>query len=156
CCLVGQTREIAPADKVLYSLRDVTGTVESIPLITASILSKKVPEGISALIMDVKCGQGAFMKTPADARLLADSLVRVGRQLGLQTEALITDMNVPLGHAVGNSLEVIESLEVLKGRGPADLEGLAVRLAAHMLMLGGVAANEPDALTAVRDALTSG
>ena len=139
CCLIGQTREIAPADKVLYALRDVTATVESIPLITASILSKKVAEGINALVMDVKCGQGAFMKTRRDARELAESIVRVGRQQGLKTEVLITDMDVPLGRSVGNSLEVIESLEVLKGRGPADLEGLSVKLTAHMLLLGGIA-----------------
>ncbi len=156
CCLIGQTREIAPADKVLYALRDVTGTVESIPLITASILSKKVAEGINALIMDVKCGRGAFMKTREAARQLAESIVRVGRQQGLKTEAIITDMDVPLGRAVGNGLEVVESLEVLKGRGPADLEGLSVKLAAHMLVLGGVAADEAAAEKAVRDALTSG
>src|SRR5450432_3902592 len=120
-CLIGQTAEIAPADRKLYALRDSTATVESIPLITSSILSKKLAEGIDALVMDVKVGRGAFMKTMPDARALAESLVGVGRANGLKVEALITSMEQPLGRAVGNTLEVIESIETLKGNGPDDL-----------------------------------
>jgi pyrimidine-nucleoside phosphorylase len=156
CALIGQTAEIAPADKVLYALRDVTATVESIPLITASILSKKIAEGISALVLDVKCGRGAFMKNRADARRLAESLVAIGAANGVRTEALVTAMDVPLGRAVGNALEVIECLETLKGRGPPDLEALAVRLAARMLLLGGIAPTPAEADAKVRAALTSG
>jgi pyrimidine-nucleoside phosphorylase len=156
CGLIGQTAEIAPADKVLYALRDVTATVESIPLISASIMSKKIAEGIDGLVLDVKCGRGAFMKTRDDAGRLAESLVSIGRANGVRTQALVTAMNAPLGRAAGNALEVIECLETLKGRGPADLEALSVRLAAGMLRLGGVAATDAEAEAKVRDALTSG
>jgi pyrimidine-nucleoside phosphorylase len=156
CALIGQTAEIAPADKILYALRDVTATVESIPLITASIMSKKIAEGISALVLDVKCGRGAFMKTPADARRLAESLVATGTANGVRSQALVTAMHVPLGRAVGNALEVIEALETLKGRGPPDLETLSVALAARMVLLGGQAATLDEAETRVREALTSG
>jgi pyrimidine-nucleoside phosphorylase len=156
CALIGQTEEIAPADKILYALRDVTATVESIPLITASIMSKKIAEGISALVMDVKCGHGAFMKTRSDARRLAESLVATGNANGVRTKALVTDMNAPLGRAVGNSVEVIEALETLKGRGPSDLEDLSVALAARMVHMGGQAASLVEAETKVREALTSG
>jgi pyrimidine-nucleoside phosphorylase len=156
CALIGQTSEIAPADRKLYALRDVTATVESIPLITGSIMSKKIAEGISALVMDVKCGRGAFMKTRADARRLAESLVATGAANGVKTAALVTAMDVPLGRAVGNSLEVIECLETLKGRGPADLEALSVALAARMLLLAGAAADLPQAEAKVREALASG
>ena len=156
CALIGQTAEIAPADRKLYALRDVTATVESVPLITASILSKKIAEGIEALVMDVKCGRGAFMKTRADARRLAESLVANGNANGVRTEALVTAKDVPLGRMVGNSLEVVESLETLKGRGPRDLEALSVTLAARMVRLGGLAASPGEAEAKVRAALTSG
>jgi pyrimidine-nucleoside phosphorylase len=156
CALIGQTSEIAPADRKLYALRDVTGTVESIPLICASIMSKKIAEGIGGLVLDVKTGAGAFMKTPEDSRRLAGSLVSIGRASGLRTEALITSMDAPLGRMVGNSLEVIESVETLKGRGPADLEQLSVLLASRMLIAAGVEPDEASADAAVRKALSSG
>ncbi|HYT91099.1 MAG TPA: thymidine phosphorylase, partial [Gemmataceae bacterium] len=156
CALIGQTKEVAPADKKLYALRDVTGTVESIPLITASIMSKKIAEGIGALAMDVKCGRGAFMKTRADSRRLAESLVATGNANGVRTTALVTAMDAPLGRNVGNALEVIECLETLKGRGPADLETLSVALAARMLLLAGITATFAEAETRIRAALTSG
>jgi pyrimidine-nucleoside phosphorylase len=156
CALIGQTADLAPADRKLYALRDVTGTVESIPLITASILSKKLAEGISGLVMDVKCGRGAFMKTREDARALAESLVRVGTANGLKVEAVVTAMDAPLGRAVGNALEVIEAIETLKGNGPKDLEDLSVLLAAKMVRLAGLAADDTEAEAKVRKALTSG
>ncbi|HEV3384863.1 MAG TPA: thymidine phosphorylase [Gemmata sp.] len=156
--LIGQTAEIAPADKVLYALRDVTGTVESIPLITASILSKKLAEGISGLVMDVKCGRGAFMKTQVDAKALADSLVRVGTASGLKMTATITAMDAPLGRNVGNSLEVLEAIDVLKGGSleSTDLIDLSVLLAARMVKLAGLARDDIEAVARVRVALTSG
>ena len=156
CALIGQTGDIAPADKKLYALRDVTATVESIPLISASIMSKKIAEGIGGLVLDVKTGAGAFMKTLDDARRLAESLAAIGNASGVRTEALITAMDAPLGRAVGNSNEVIESIETLKGRGPQDLESLSVQLAARMLVLAGIETRESDAMAAVRKALSSG
>lgn len=154
--MIGQTSDVAPADKTLYAIRDVTGTVESIPLITASILSKKIAEGIGGLVMDVKCGHGAFMKTRGAARLLAESLARVGTANGLKTVAVITAMDVPLGRYVGNALEVIESIETLKGKGPRDLTDLSVLLAARMVKLAGLAPDVTEAGRKVRAALDSG
>jgi len=156
CAMLGQTSEIAPADKKLYALRDVTSTVESIPLITASIMSKKIAEGIGALVLDVKTGRGAFMKTLDDSRRLARSLVDTGNRSGVRTEALITAMDAPLGRAVGNALEVVECVETLKGRGPKALEDLSVLLAARMVLFAGLAPTLDDAMRQVREALTSG
>ena len=156
CAMIGQTSAIAPADKKLYALRDVTGTIESIPLISASIMSKKIAEGIDALVLDVKTGSGAFMKTEQDSRRLAESLVSIGNASGVRTEAIITSMSAPLGRAVGNALEVIECFEVLKGRGPADLVDISVELTARMLVLGGLAADRAAGEQQARAAIASG
>jgi pyrimidine-nucleoside phosphorylase len=135
--LIGQTKEIAPADKKLYALRDVTATVPCRPLIAASIMSKKMAEGISGLVLDVKVGNGAFMQTEVDARALAELMIDIAHGLGKDCVALLTDMNQPLGRAVGNSLEVIEAFEALRGRGPEDFIVLCRELSAEMLTLGG-------------------
>jgi pyrimidine-nucleoside phosphorylase len=156
CALIGQTSEIAPADRKLYALRDVTATVESIPLICASIMSKKIAEGIGGLVLDVKTGAGAFMKTREASRALAEALVAIGRSSGVRTEALITNMETPLGLAVGNANEVVESIETLKGSGPADLERLSVLLAARMLIVAGITGDEQEAEARVRRAIASG
>jgi pyrimidine-nucleoside phosphorylase len=153
--LVGQSPTLAPADKKLYALRDVTATVESIPLISSSIISKKLAEGSPALVLDVKCGAGAFMKTEPAARALARSLVDVGSRAGLRIEALITRMDAPLGRAVGNALEIIECLDVLKGRGPSDLVELTTMVATRMLIMSG-AYESSAAGPAVRHAIDSG
>jgi pyrimidine-nucleoside phosphorylase len=156
CAMIGQTEQIAPADRKLYALRDVTGTIESIPLISASIMSKKIAEGIDALVLDVKSGRGAFMKNEPDSRRLAESLVAIGKASGVRTEAVLTSMDAPLGNAVGNAIEVIECLEVLKGRGPGDLIEVSTALAARMLVLGGVARDDAEGARQVRTALDSG
>ncbi len=137
CALIGQTPEIAPADKKLYALRDVTATVESPFLICASIMSKKMAEGIDALVLDVKTGSGAFMKNPADAEYLAQLMVETGKRMGKKVVALITDMDQPLGRKVGNALEIEEVLEILNGQGPGDLRELCDELSAWMFLLGG-------------------
>jgi pyrimidine-nucleoside phosphorylase len=141
CCMIGQTAEIAPADRKLYALRDVTATVESPYLICASIMSKKLAEGIDALVLDVKTGSGAFMKKEEDAVFLAELMVETGERMGKKVIALITDMDQPLGLNVGNSLEVKEVLEVLHGEGPPDLRELCLELAGWMFQLGGAAAS---------------
>jgi len=136
--LIGQTDELAPADRKLYALRDVTATVESIPLICASIMSKKLAEGIDGLVLDVKTGSGAFMKKFEDSKALAERMVEIGRSCGKRVQALITDMSQPLGNAVGNALEVIECIETMKGRGPRDLVEVCRELTAHMFHLAKV------------------
>ncbi|GHV75227.1 thymidine phosphorylase [Spirochaetia bacterium] len=154
--MTGQTRDIVPADRLLYALRDVTGTVESIPLITASILSKKVAEGADALVFDVKFGSGAFMKDSADGEKLACSLVDTGTAMGKRIIALLTDMNEPLGTMMGNFLEVEESLNCLEGRGPADLMEVTLELGARMVMLGGKAKTPAEGRALCEEALAGG
>ena len=154
--MIGQTKEIAPADKRIYALRDVTATVESIPLIVASILSKKLAEGIDGLVLDVKVGRGAFMKDEARARDLAHKLVRVGTRAGKKVVAILTRMDAPLGRSVGNASETREALEVLHGKGPADLVECTLVLGAEMLLLGGKAKDAAAATTLLREAIATG
>jgi pyrimidine-nucleoside phosphorylase len=139
CALIGQTEEIAPADRKLYSLRDVTATIGSVPLITGSILSKKLAEGITGLVLDVKVGSGAFMKNGDSAKELATKLISTAQRMGVRSVAVLTDMNQPLGTHVGNALEVKESVDILRGEGAQDLKELCLTLTAHMLALGKVA-----------------
>jgi pyrimidine-nucleoside phosphorylase len=155
-CFIGQSEEIAPADKRLYALRDVTGTVESIPLIASSIMSKKLAEGINALVLDVKVGNGAFMKKQVDARRLAAAMVGIGRRLDIRVQALITDMNQPLGFAIGNALEVMEVSQTLQKAGPADLTRLSLELAARMIHLGKKAETLDEARKIAEDKLMDG
>jgi pyrimidine-nucleoside phosphorylase len=154
--MIGQTGELAPADKKIYALRDATGTVENISLICASILSKKIAAGISGLVLDVKCGCGAFMADMAAARELAGILVKVGEANGLKLRALITDMDQPLGNAVGNSLEIVQALEILQDRGPKDFRELTLALGAEMLILGKKAKNKRAAIAILSRLLSNG
>lgn len=154
--VMGQTMSLCPADKMLYSLRDVTATVESIPLIASSIMSKKIASGAGLIMLDVKTGNGAFMGSVEDSKALAQAMVSIGRNSGRRTAAIISDMSQPLGVAVGNSLEVIEAIEILQGKAKGDLLTVAMSLASHMLMLAGIAKDIEDAGEMLRQALESG
>jgi len=145
CVITGASAELAPADRKLYALRDVTATVPSIPLITGSIMSKKLAESLNALVLDVKFGSGAFMKTREQATQLAHSLVNTGERMGVRTTALLTDMNQPLGRMCGNAVEVLESIDVLKGGGPADVRLLSIELCAELLISTGIDQSLDDA-----------
>ena len=154
--VIGQTKNLAPADKTLYALRDVTATVESLPLIASSIMSKKIAAGADAILLDVKVGSGAFMKTLEDSRALAREMVRIGSQVGRRTVALITDMDMPLGSRIGNALEVQEAVEVLSGKGDRRLRALCLELSANMIYLGGHAPDMPKARAKAVEAVRSG
>lgn len=154
--MAGQTEEVAPADKRLYALRDVTATVESIPLIASSIMSKKLAEGIDALVLDVKFGSGAFMKTQGEAQKLAETLVAIGEDFGKEMVAYLTNMNQPLGYKIGNWLEVEESMEALQGRGPEDVMQVTHMLAGTMIMLGGKAETVEEGIEKSKRAVVSG
>src|SRR6516165_80643 len=153
---IGQTDQLAPADRKLYALRDVTATVESIPLIASSIMSKKLAEGIDALILDVKVGSGAFMKKQVDARRLAQAMVAIGRRMDKKVRALITNMDQPLGYAIGNALEIMEASQTLQNAGPDDLTKLSLELAAHMIHLGKKAATLEEARRTAEGLLVDG
>jgi pyrimidine-nucleoside phosphorylase len=155
-CFIGQTEQLAPADGKVYALRDATGTVESIPLIASSIMSKKLAEGLDALVLDVKVGNGAFMKKQVDARRLAQMMVGIGRRMDKRVQALITDMNQPLGYAVGNALEVMEASQTLQNAGPADLTKLCIELTARMIFLAKITSNLEDARRLAEQQLVDG
>lgn len=154
--VIGQTGHIAPADKKIYALRDVTGTVENLSLITSSIMSKKLASGSDAILLDVKCGSGAFMKNLQDAERLAELMVEIGNADGKKTMAVITDMEQPLGCAVGNALEVQEAIDVLKNKGPSDITELSAVLAGMMVFLGEKAASVEEGIEKAKNALTDG
>ena len=156
CALIGPTDEIAPADRKLYALRDVTGTVESVPLIVASILSKKLAEGITGLVLDVKVGSGAFMKDINSATELGTLLASIARRMGKRSVAIVSDMHQPLGNHIGNALEVEECVEVLRGAGPEDLRELCLLLAAYMLVFGRVAGNVQEGKEKAASMIASG
>lgn len=155
-CFGAQTVDVVPADRMLYALRDATATIDSIPLIVSSILSKKLAEGLRGVVIDVKCGRGAFMRTPSDARALASALEVVGRAMGVSVKTVVTAMDDPLGLAVGNALEVEEAIHVLEGRGPADTTALTLRLVAEMLVLGGLVSDIGEGEARARGAIESG
>jgi pyrimidine-nucleoside phosphorylase len=154
--LAGQSETLVPADRRMYALRDATGTVESIPLISSSIMSKKLAEGLDALVLDVKVGRGAFMKEPEQSRALAETMVGIGRSYGTPVRAVLTDMSQPLGRAVGNACEIAESVEVLRSGGPADLLEVTYRLAEEMLLLAGVSADRAEARARLESAVAGG
>lgn len=154
--LIGQSGDLAPADKQLYALRDVTATVESIPLISSSIMSKKIAAGADAIVLDVKTGNGAFMKTLDDSIKLAQAMVAIGSEVGRETAAIISDMDQPLGYAIGNALEIAEVIDTLKGNGPADLTELCLTLATHLVILGKKAKDDKEARSLVEGVLRDG
>ncbi|WP_028982888.1 pyrimidine-nucleoside phosphorylase [Sporolactobacillus terrae] len=154
--VIGQTGDLVPADKKLYALRDVSGSVESIPLIASSIMSKKIAAGADAIVLEVTCGDGAFMKNERDAIRLAKTMVQIGKHVGRATSAVITDMAQPLGYAIGNALEVKEAIETLKGNGPSDLKELVYELGSRMVLFAGKADHLPDARKQLEQALAQG
>lgn len=154
--IIGQTGELVPADKKLYALRDVTATVDSIPLIASSIMSKKLASGSDTILLDVKYGEGAFMHTIEDAKKLANTMINIGKKLGKDTKAMITDMNQPLGNTIGNALEVKEAIETVKGNGPKDFTELVLTAGEIMLVQGKIAKNKNDARAMLEDAINSG